>query len=102
MDRLGITKDALAFLFSLSELRALHLGGVLDLDCRGILPFAQLRHLEITCRSTQDEQLSQLSDLKHLTDLTLHIAGGYHDGRTMCIKVLGVRVHIIGSGVSMP
>lgn len=93
---LGLTPKLLKGLGGLTDLRSLHISGITVLDSDDLLPFMDLHQLEMGARSAEDDTLSRLSVLKHLTDLTLHLPDGKRgEPSRVCIKALGIKVQLL-------
>ena len=96
---LGITGKSIGCLSSLSRLSALHVNEAVDIDCEDLLRLKSLQELEMGSTSTEDEQLTKLSSLEHLTDLTLHLAA---EGPSKSTNVLGISVHLLKHATEAP
>jgi len=90
-----LTPKLLKHLGGLTDLRALHISGITVLDSDDLLNFHDLHQLEMGARSAEDDHLSRLSALKHLTDLTLHLPDSTGEPPSIRIKVLGIKVQLL-------
>lgn len=91
----GLTPKLLKHLGGLTDLRALHISGITVLESDDLLNFHDLHQLEMGARSAEDDHLSRLSALKHLTDLTLHLPDSTGEPPSIRIKVLGIKVQLL-------